>query len=335
MDTRTLVEHARYVAGGTDPSRTSVNLNGDAVVASRGMGWGTAGVAKFFTRQSDCEENDYNDDGEFTTSGGKEDVLDFGEDDCLAWFLEFPGAMSNRPIAWTTGVQGADGHWNNAKVWTSYTIGNTHTIVLIDGDSGSVDEEVTISLRTYPYGGAVDENGDFWIMNREGELARIELETMAVHEYPTSIRSLYGIAIARDQSVWVSGDLSDTQRFDPITETYEAIPGTKGLGLMVDIENRVWIAGTYQGAIANHLIGVNGDTLEVIGSYDFGSPETRGISIDFEGFVWMVDRTDTAYKFDPESETLAGKYQELSMPYTYSDMTGYGLSVANPNIPIE
>ena len=49
----------------------------------------------------------------------------------------------------------------------------------------------------------------------------------------------------------------------------------------------------------------------------------------------MVDRTDTAYKFDPETETLAGTYTELNTPYTYSDMTGYGLSVANPDIPIE
>ncbi|TPV94740.1 MAG: hypothetical protein B7733_13595 [Myxococcales bacterium FL481] len=335
VDTRTLVEHARYIAGGTDPSRTSISLNGDAAVASRGMGWGTAGIAKFLTRQSHCEENDYNGDGELTTSSGKDDVLPFGEDDCLQWFVEFDGALSNRPVAWTTGVQGADGYWNDAKLWTSYTVGSDHKVALLNGDTGEIEDEVSISLTEYAYGAAVDEDNDLWVMNRNRSLIQIDFDTLEVETHTVPGGSPYGIAVARDQSVWVTTDSYSTFRFDPQTEQFDAVEDARGLGVMVDVDNRVWIAGTYSGANANNLIGVNGDTLEIIGFYDFGSSETRGISIDFDGFVWMVNRADTAYKFDPEAEELAGTYTGLDNPYTYSDMTGYGLGAANPDIPIE
>ncbi|TPV93362.1 MAG: hypothetical protein B7733_20860 [Myxococcales bacterium FL481] len=336
VDTWTLTEHGRYVAGGTNPSRTSVNLNGDAAVASRGHGWGTAGVAKFLTRQSDCEANDVNGDGAFTTSSGRDDVLPFGEDDCLQWFIEFDGALSNRPVAWTSGVQASNGHWNDTKLWTSYTDAeDQHLVVLIDGDTGNLDEEFVVDMATYAYGGAVDADNDLWLINRSRDLLEIDFETMDVKKYQVPRGSPYGIAIARDQSVWVTGDRHDTYRFDPETEVFDLVEEAKGLGVMVDIKNRVWIAGTYSGPHSNNLIGVNGDTLEIIGKYDFDSPETRGISIDYEGFVWMVDRHQTAYKFNPEAEELAGKYERLSEPYTYSDMTGYGLGVVNPDIPIE
>ncbi|TPV96973.1 MAG: hypothetical protein B7733_02175 [Myxococcales bacterium FL481] len=326
---------ARYEAGGFDPSRTSVNLNGDAVVASRGRGEGKAGIAKFLTRRSECAANDYNDDGEFTTSSGKFDVLAFGSDDCLHWFVEFDTAFSNRPVAWTSGTQSAGGHWNNTKLWTSYTSDAGHMVVLIDGDTGEIEEEFPVDMSAYAYGAAVDEDNDLWLMNRNLDLLEIEFETMEVHKYRVPYGLPYGIAVARDQSVWLTGETHQTYRFDPETETFDEVSDARGFGVMVDVENRVWIAGTYSGADPNRLFGVDGDTLEVIGAYDFDSAETRGISIDFEGYVWMVDREKTAFKFDPESEQLAGTYTGLDAPYTYSDMTGYGLGVANPDIPIE
>jgi streptogramin lyase len=49
-----------------------------------------------------------------------------------------------------------------------------------------------------------------------------------------------------------------------------------------------------------------------------------GVSIDVDGFVWMVDHSGWAYRIDPET------YEKVQVVvpgdhYTYSDMTGGGL----------
>lgn len=57
-----------------------------------------------------------------------------------------------------------------------------------------------------------------------------------------------------------------------------------------------------------------------------------GVSIDVEGFVWVVDRAaEQAYKVDPETHAVVQTVTGLVEPYTYSDMTGHGLNlVINP-----
>ena len=56
-----------------------------------------------------------------------------------------------------------------------------------------------------------------------------------------------------------------------------------------------------------------------------------GVSIDFEGFVWVVDQNGTAYKVDPNTYQVVLTVAGLVGPYTYSDMTGAGLDlVVNP-----
>ena len=56
-----------------------------------------------------------------------------------------------------------------------------------------------------------------------------------------------------------------------------------------------------------------------------------GVSIDVEGFVWVVDQGGWAYKVDPETYQVVLQVTGLNQPYTYSDMTGAGLNlVVNP-----
>ena len=58
--------------------------------------------------------------------------------------------------------------------------------------------------------------------------------------------------------------------------------------------------------------------------------EMPSLSIDFEGYVWLVDMGHSAFRIDPETHDYE-VYGDLVGPYTYSDMTGFGLaSVTNP-----
>jgi streptogramin lyase len=63
-----------------------------------------------------------------------------------------------------------------------------------------------------------------------------------------------------------------------------------------------------------------------------GCIEPVGVSIDVEGYVWVVDhRAQTAFKVDPDTYETVLSVVGLSLPYTYSDMTGAGLNlVVNP-----
>ena len=101
-------------------------------------------------------------------------------------------------------------------------------------------------------------------------------------------------------------------------------------GIAVDRSGRAW-------TVANgpcRLVEIDVES-EVIADADVPLPGCVlpvGVSIDIEGFVWVVDQWGSkAYKVDPETHQATVSSANLSSPYTYSDMTGAGLNlVAHP-----
>ena len=57
---------------------------------------------------------------------------------------------------------------------------------------------------------------------------------------------------------------------------------------------------------------------------------TKGVSVDFFGYIWVVSMDTRAYRVDPETQTY-DIYDGLNQAYTYSDMTGWGLK--NVQVP--
>jgi hypothetical protein len=179
INTRTLEEEARYATGGVSPSRTSVSVDGKAVVvANRGVG-----IAKYWARTDLCDPNQNGQAG-LQTSTGKEDVLPFGEDDCLAWYQDFAGMgmTVQRPVAWTPGEGPCHA---DQKVWTTTGAGGSGPttcgpegvwVHLLDGETGAIEDSIHLPETEFncdhtgsglpvglgPYGGAVDAEGNFW-----------------------------------------------------------------------------------------------------------------------------------------------------------------------------
>jgi len=105
----------------------------------------------------------------------------------------------------------------------------------------------------------------------------------------------------------------------------------------------VWLGTCTHDKGQDYLFKLNGDTgeimerIEISGcvygrAVDGTSEVAKGISIDYEGYVWIVSQDDNAaFKFDPDTGTYitvpVGK-----APYTYSDMTGVQLT---NQVPIE
>ncbi|MEM6991247.1 MAG: hypothetical protein AAF721_12135 [Myxococcota bacterium] len=329
INTRTLEEEARYATGGLSPSRTSVSIDGKAVVvANRGVG-----MAKYWTRTDLCDPMANGQPG-LQTSTGKNDVLPFGEDDCLAWYQDFAGMNMTvqRPVAWTPGI--GDCHADQ-KVWTTTASGGTGPtqcgpngvwVHRLNGDTGEIEETIHVPEADFacdhtgtglgvglgPYGGAVDAAGNFWFHGfGNGTLARIDFETL---EYSTTFGGGYGITVDTVGRVWTSSSIA---RYDPATGDRQTANVSTSGGIAQDLEGRMWAAGN------NGLVWVDMETVAVGDEVPLPvTGQIKGVSVDIDGFIWAVAQGDTrAFKVDPTTyETEI--YDGLDGPYTYSDMTG-------------
>lgn len=342
LDTRTITEEGRYIVrpdGIGDPSRTSVNLSGDVAVANR-----RGGLTKIYARMDDCQ--DTNGTPGIQTSTGKDDVLAWGEEECVAWYAD-TGYAVQRPVAWTAGkfdefacryydqkiwTAGNKDPWGAKEVWVSR----------INGDDGSTDTEIEIpELMFYalgPYGGAADGDGNFWMLGMEGPeidyntLVRVDGETTAYELYAMPEgTSGYGITVDHDGRPWTAG--SGVTRFDPESETFEYTLEYSGAGLMEDAEGRMWIANRSGDPTIGSVIALDTDSMAyvkgLLAYYNEGggSPMIvgKGVSVDFDGYIWQIGKLKKgAYRFDPETGEYE-TYEGLNQPYTYSDMTGWGL----------
>jgi len=349
INTRTLVEEGRYITrpdGSGNPSRTSVNLSGDVAVANR-----YGGLTKFFADTDDCIES--NGMPGIQTSTGKNDVLPWDQEECRAWYTDFP-ASNQRPVAWT-GATTKPGSCDAtpASVWTVTSateglpgLGGPGGVIayLVNGESGDIEE--TVPVPGFPgdafgaYGGAVDGAGNLYFSPLGGFgaalLARVDHDTLETDlwEIPPDVLP-YGITVDHTGRVWLASNFGSLAgRFDPATETWAVVPGIGGgSGLAEGPDDLMYIS---QG---NNVVPVHIDDLTT-GPTWTNQEGVKGISFDADGFLWAVTQRDdkdpgsqaAAYKIDVDTMTTDGVYTELDDPYTYSDMTGNALgSVAcNP-----
>jgi len=288
-------------------------------------------VTKFAAERSECD--DRNDDGVIQTSTGPDDVLPWGEDECMIWNTPLPdagaGAMGCRATAWQGDEDpdtGLAGH-----VWIGCMM--NRTVYVLDGDSGAVLDTAPAGLA--PYGGAMDGRGSYWMVAMGCtvglcSLSRMNLETMETTPY--NVPCGYGISVDRLGRVWTAG-LGCVNRLDPaLPEGSRNTTLNVGLaqfnrGIAVDGEGSVWAAVT-----SGDVIQVAEDDVSLVHQFHAGPAEVVGVAIDFEGNVWAVSLGgNAALKIDPLTYDVES-FPIGSGPYTYSDMTGYQLSIVE--IPI-
>ncbi|MBX7078770.1 MAG: hypothetical protein K1X88_06235 [Nannocystaceae bacterium] len=357
INTMTMVEEGRYVTradSAGNPSRTSVSLSGRmAAVANR-----AGGVAAFWTRTEFCDPNANGVPG-LQTSSGPDDVLPYGTDDCLAWYTDFPGYTTQRPIAWLPGaLDPSTCEYREERVWTSGCAYMTDTDIWahrLSGDDGSILD--TVAVEGFPcdgyggYGGAVDSHGDFWITNQTGshKLARIDGATLETTIWPAPVAP-YGITVDHLGRPWLTSDSTQNSNlvpglvgatsaavFDPLTETWALAQNQLAWGqsgLQEDQQGRMWVAYyAYNGdwPAGGGFTWIDTATLEVGPAIPMKEHDPtfmgKGISVDLAGKVWIVSSSGNAFRYDPETEQI-DSVGGLGYAYTYSDMTGWGLQNA-------
>jgi streptogramin lyase len=351
IDTLAGQEIARYKSGpaGADPSRTSVNLAGDMVVVNRG-----GSVTKIYTNAEACPDGG-NGQGGLQTSTGPTDVLPWGGDDCIAWHKELPlteagtpgqYAAGPRPVAWEGGDP--DTCYANPRVWVGWYDKpvNQGVFQRLDGQSGETLDEVAVpwnGLQWGPYGGAVNKDGDYWVIGwRDGPLVRIDedgtnYETYPVPQPPSGQLWTYGMALDEHGRPWIAS-AGNVLHFDPGSKQFSWIDtgNTSLRGVGADREGRVWFAvdSTASGGCGLAVVDYTSNSLLAPAVQLSGCVQPVGVSVDTDGFVWVVDQgASRAFQVNPDTYQVMNTVSGLNSPYTYSDMTGSGLGlVTNPPV---
>lgn len=328
INTQTMIEEGRYRVrpdSAGNPSRTSVALSGDVAVANR-----AGGVVKIYSNQEACQESNGMPGIQTSTGGG--DLLDWGVEECIAWYTPF-GYQTQRPLAWAQGTfNPATCTYEDEKLWTSGRQGAGNAdVLLLDGETGVVEGTAVVpNVVGWAglYGGAVDGNGNFWTVdhnwNGPSTLVRVDRNTLVVSTWPVVGAVHYGLAVDPQGRAWLCGN-GGASRFDPATATWAHLAPANGGsalgGCMTDDQGILWHS-RYPDAM---MVGIDTETLTVVNTIPIPA-YVHGVSIDFDGNVWGVQFGGTdAYRIDPVAGTV-DTFTGLVGAYTYSDMTGFALS---------
>ncbi len=352
IDLETFKIVGRYRTGGSDTSRTTVNVLGEAFIGSRGGGggwqagdmgdsWGEGGgVTKILPYGQDCP--DTNNDGVITTSTGPDDVLAYGQDDCVAWHTETEGDIRGlaaqdisgmKPTGMCQGFNSGQKEFNEQPVSIAdehyVWVGGMHgKIYKLDAETGEILLKITAPSSVY--GMALSGDGKLWTVN---ELAFVDTlkctdqasceaaptctqectETSCSDKCDDAVKariqgiSGYGITVDYKQRVWTS---AQTTRYDPHapvnTRRKEGPPSGSG-GIAADADGWIWACGGYgagtEGGYGAGTVRINAETME---SVNISAPN-KGLAIDTKGRVLTIEGTGV-HLIEPGNKNTLSDY---------------------------
>jgi hypothetical protein len=335
IDTRKMVEVARYYTypgGGADPSRTTVGLQGDVVVANRAStGGNKASAVRIAGDRASCI--DRNGNGVIDTSDNSmpgqaataipwpTDKPNDPPDECILWMTPLTPNSYPRAAGYNAGFAEGD---------TYIYIGlySNRQVVRLDQRTGKILKTIDVS-PAMPYGLVIDKNADVWVRGAEGSLARIQVSKAdAVEIFSGSLAPPcpYGIAADARGYIYTAGSTC-VSRLDPVARTWEKLDlrsygSSFTRGLALDSKNQLWVADTSAGMFH---VDASGPVMVYKGKTANLSSNNVGAAIDYDNRPWIISQTNSmAYKVDP-TDYSTQSIRVGTGPYTYSDMTGYQL----------
>ena len=320
---------------GSDPSRTTVALDGSVWVGNRG---GQSVTHVGLPELNQCV--DRNGNGFIDTSVGLGNILLWpnadgsdtnggvttAQDECILHHVR-TSSSGTRHISVT----------KDNDIWVSGT-GN-RVFNLIDGQTGTIVRTES-GFSCGGYGGLIDGNGIIWSVTSGGSVLRWDPDVQPpTAESKRCIGGLapYGIAIDSEGWIWISSfGGNQVRKVSPDGNTVLGPfgHGTNGAqGLAVDGNDDVWISNNLYSN--QTLIGhVKGDGTYV-GTVTDTCRSSTGMAVDANGKIWAACYSDgKAARIDPtggpigaDGITPVGATDLVvdlrgSHPYNYSDMTG-------------
>lgn len=302
---------------GRDPSRTTVDLNGNVWVGNRAEADGGKGSVVHIGLNENGQCVDRNGNGVIDTSAGLGDVRPWPN----------PGGVDDN-----SGVSSAEDECIIDYVRTSGTKVRT---VAIDADNnvwvGGYENKVHERIGSNPippfnpgcggYGGLVDGNGVLWSADlQSNKLLRYDPQS----KMPNCIlvSGSYGLGLDLNGNIWNSQwALGTIAKLNPEGSIIGSFPtgGRESRGVAVTPDNHIWVANS-----GSHTVTRLDNNGQLIATIAVGNTPT-GVAVDANGKVWVTNRdSNNAMRIDPTTNSvdLIVNLGPGAAPYNYSDMTG-------------
>lgn len=328
----------------TDPSRTTVDQNGNVWVANRAengslpanglLRAGASGSAIHIGLEQNGQCVDRNGNGVIDTSHAQGDIkpwpntggadntggVSTATDECVLHYVRV-NSTGTRHLSVT----------DTNDVWVSGT--GERAFDLVDGDTGTI-VRAELPVNCGGYGGLIDRNGVIW--SAQPLLRWNTALPLTVANSTCYTHDSYGLGIDSQGNVWNTSLYNNqVRKFAPdgtLIGTFDH-GNANAQGVAVDANDHVWVAHAFFGSTTlGHLLP-NGDWL---GNVTVGTGPT-GVAVDGAGKIWATNyNSRTASRIDPSQGplvTAGGATYRLGVmdletldlggnPYNYSDMTG-------------
>jgi YVTN family beta-propeller protein len=315
-----------------NPSRTTVDANGDVWVGNRNESSGGLGsVTKISASPTG------------TTSSGTWNGSTF---DRLAWTnagsADSNGGVSTAADSAITNYVRTEGanvrHVSvdaNNNVWVGggpldsgdqvFRLYDSNGVAVADPDGAGPNVVRFSDNNTGGYGGLVDGNGVVWSAGLNGNsLTRMDPATGARMTVNQGGRQSYGMGIDNNGYIWVATWTNNTvDKIDPngnVVASYNiSAAGNSLRGVAVTPDNNIWVASSG----TNEVIRLS-NTGVVLAQIAVGGTPT-GVAVDSNGKIWVTNYgSNSVMRINPATNAV-----ELTIdlgaganPYNYSDMTG-------------
>ncbi|MBI4337680.1 MAG: right-handed parallel beta-helix repeat-containing protein [Chloroflexi bacterium] len=320
VDTATgvvLGEYASAPAGmGKNPSRTTVDINGNVWAGNRDESGGNAGSVVQVGLRENGQCVDRNANGTIETSTGLGDVKPWAgpdvasaQDECIIKFVRTPNAPNVRHVS-------VDG---NNDVWVGGYPYFPTSFVKVSGGTGAILD--SFASQCGGYGGLVDGNGILWS-------AAISQSVLLRYDPVTRVQTCigvplsYGLGIDSNGFIWnATWDDNRIAKIDPagVVQFLKPSGGSGSRGVAVTPDDNIWVANSHSNTVTR--LNNNGDLVAII---PVGAQPT-GVAVDAAGKVWVTNYDSwNAMRIDPATNAvdLTVPLGQSAYPYNYSDMTG-------------
>ncbi|WP_137938056.1 hypothetical protein [Chitinivorax sp. B] len=323
------VNHLGNAYAGAAPSRTAVDINGNAYVANRHFDGKSASVMKILSDSFiDRNGNGVADTSQDTNNNGVIDpaeIMPMGDTNGNG--RVDPAEITDERVAWIVyvGVPNGLGRslciGKDGNLWVGlFNTAQYYKISSVDG-SPMVGP---IAVSWSPYGCLVDSNGMLWSASLGTILGKIDTNTLVVSSFNHGqFGGNYGIALGNGKVYVASLNGRSYIQFDPTTNTFTtpAAQFYTSYGIAVDGSGNIVPGNVNSGGVTK--FAPDGTVIWSKPAQP-GTGEVRGAVIDANNDVWLIHRTsNNLSKYKGTDGTSLGVFPIGNSPYTYSDATGF------------
>lgn len=310
------VNHFNGPYSGPAPSRTAVDIQGNAYVLNRWFANRKPVLLKILAEGFiDRNGNGLMDTSNSATPLNMADLNGNGEID--------PNEITDERIAWAVPVGSQNGLGRALCIGTDGNLWvgmyNASTYYKVSSADGS-QIAGPVAVPWTPYGCMIDKNGTLWSANLGSTLGRIDNTASNTGPYAVSAiqnMSNYGIALGNNKVYTGSGN----RVYDPATNTVGNIPNmfVGSAGIVVDGSGNI-IAGSS----TIRKVAPDG-TLLWQAPLQAGGSSSVGIQVDSNNDVWQIGFTSAGrmQKYRGSDGAPLGTFPVGNYPYTYSDAAGF------------